>query len=256
MNVLVIATHHGAFLTLQQLKQWKYKNVVVVIPQSQIDKYSRYDGAVFKNFEKNIRKFCGKKWQVYVDVDWDAKQKIKEAYAFLKFAGKTGKWLVLESGALLGGRHAHGFPPFNTTYGVTYQRVYPRLTKLYTMLGEPEESKKLCTSSFFVNLDNPAQTVTYLPGEVFHRADTLYEQSFGMLSCIRYQQMVAEAWTVNFWMEAIKPTEASERVAYPFDWYAAYAEPVKKYLPKQTYDAIMKNAELTWWMEELVSLDL
>jgi len=256
MNILVIATHHGAFVTLQQLKQWNYENVLVVIPQSQIDKYSKLKGEIFTEYERNIERFCRGKFKVYV-AEWDQSKKLQSAKATLEALGATASWLVLESGTLLGGAHSRGLPPCNTTYGLTYRRVHPKMKRLYTMLGEDEESKVVCLNSFIVNLDDSSGRVSILDSNLFHRPDVLYAKSFGMLWCLRYQQMVQDALTLNFWMEAIRSEqEDGEWVAYPYDWYKGYASKVKKYLPASSYTNIVENGEMTAELESLVAMDL
>lgn len=255
MNVLVIATHHGAFLTLQQLKQWKIDNVTVVIPQSQIDKYKTFDGEVFTNYMQNMKKFCGRKIPLYVSDDWKPNNKLRAAYNFIHTIGGTGKWVVLEAGSLLGAKH-HTYPS-TSTFGVVHARVHPKMKKLYRMLGQEESSDVICASSFFINMDDASMRVSYIDPTLVHRPDILFAQSFGTMWCIRYRQMVYKCFTVNFWMEAIRSKqEQGELVAYPYDFYMTYAKKVKKYLPETTYNNILANGTQTEWLAELVALDL
>lgn len=254
MNVLVIATHHGAFLTIQHLKQRKVKNVTVVIPQSQIDKYKTFPGKVFAQYEQNMKKFCGKKIGLYVSEDWNPRKKMESAFDFISAIGGGGTWLVLEAGSILGDKLS---VPETTTFGVVRSRVHPKFAKLYKMLGKGEEDKSVFSGCFFVNMEDRSRRVTMLDSDTFHRPDVLYAQSFGMLWCIRYQQMVTDTVAMCFWMEAIRSKqESGEWVAYPYDRYKDLAEKVQKYLPSPTFDNIVANGAKTQWLADLVALDL
>lgn len=257
MKILVIATHHGAFLTLAQIKHLELKNVSVVIPQSQIDKYKGFEGTIFQKYEPNLKRFC-KGMDVHVSSTWDAGNKFLSAFKFLDNIGATGKWLVLEAGSLLGDFYER-IPAFNTTFAGVYTRVHENYQKLYTMLGEAKEIRVTYTSSFYVNMDEaePSFRITYIDTNVFQRPDVLFAKSFGPLSCIRYQQAPYYASTMNFWMEAIRAKqEEGEWVAYPYDVYAEQAKEVKRYLPESSYKNIIENGKMTDWLSDLVDLDL
>jgi len=260
MNVLVIATHPGAFLTIAQLKLFlkpNNLNVVVAIPQSQIDKYATFEEDLFKNYVKHVKKACGKRIKPYI-AEWDMSTKLESSYKFLKELGATGEWLVLEAGALLG--HSFHKAEFQktATFGVVYNRVHPKLSRLYTMLGQPEESRTIWLGAFYVNMDVPGQRVQIIDSDTFHRPDLLYKMSFGPTWCIRYHQIRKDCVAMNFWMEAIRgKQEKGELIAYPYDSYLAWAEKIgSDRLPKQSYDNIVKNGLFSEWMEDLVQLDL
>lgn len=254
MSYLVIATHHGCFLTLQQLKQLKIRDVTVVIPQSQIDKYSKFDGDIFTNYQQLVKEFCPSHWQVFVSENWNPNSKFRSAHGLLTELGKTGIVTVLEAGGLL----AEGRKPTEMkTFGVVEARVHPKMKKLYTMLGEPEESKAVHGGAFYVNMDDTSGLYTLIDTWKIFRPDLLYAYSFGALWCLRHQRFIYKAHTMNFWMEAIREKqEKGEWIAYPYDQYAIIAEKVKDYLPSVSYRNIIENGKKTAWLDDFIALDL
>lgn len=260
MNVLVIATHPGVFLTIAQLKLFlkpNNLNVVVAIPQSQIDKYATFEEDVFKNYTKHVKKACGKRIKVYTS-EWDLSKKLESSHDFLSGIEATGEWLVLEAGAFLGPSFHKAEFQKDATFGVVYNRVHPKFTKLYTMLGQPEDSRTIWLGAFYVNMDVPNKRVKIVDSDNFHRPDILYKMSFGPLWCIRYHREAKDCIAMNFWMDAIRgKQETGELIAYPYAKYLAWLEKIdSKLIPKQTYDNMVKNGLYSEWLEDLVQLDL
>lgn len=264
-QILVIATHHGVFCTLAALRVVaRGHDIVVVIPQSQIDKYKTFEGEIFQNYERNVKRFCeGSKksysqfnCELYVCADWDVGKKPQSAHRFLKTLGKTGKWLVLEAGSFFNDTKKPY--PDCTTFGVVRARVFPEKQKLYEMIGEPAISETVSLSNFFVNLDDNSMRFTFLPSGTFHRPDALLAQSCGTLACLRYRRRAKDAYAENFWMEVIrKKQEKGEWVAYPYDTYLWTLEKgIISYLPEKTVGAIIDNGLLTEELYELRELDL
>ena len=68
-TLVIIATHHGAFLTIKSaLKNSSHDKLVVIVPKSQVDKYNKMyeenihknsEFEIFKNYDKTITQFCG-----------------------------------------------------------------------------------------------------------------------------------------------------------------------------------------------------
>ena len=257
MNILVIATHHGCLLTLGQLRRRIMNAVLVVVPRSQIEKYSKMEGKCFTEYLENVRKVAGPETLVYVSEDWNPANKLKAAYDFLHTLGMEGQWLVVESGTLLGDNIDEKEPQIKETFGVVKNRVHPKFKRLYKMLGLPEEDKVVYSHSFFVNMSNQEGKLQYLDSDLFMRPDPLYAESLGPLWCIRYHQMTKECIAMNFWMEVIRAKQTDgEWISYPYDQYLTFTRHLWDYLPKKTFDNISTNGSNTDWLFDLVQLDL
>jgi hypothetical protein len=256
MNILVIATHHGAFLTIGQLKQWNIKNVTVLIPQSQIDKYKSFEGKIFTDYEANLKKFCGKNIKLYVSENFNLKNKFLATHDFLSTIESKEKWLVLESGSLLCRKDFD--VPECSTFGVVKTRPHEHYKKLYKMLGEPEVSESIYANCFFVNMEDTSGRISFIDSNTFHRPDVLFAKSFGTLWCLRNHKKLNKAIAMNFWMEAIRSKqEIGEWVAYPYDWYLSATEKCGfSKLPDSTVRNIVSNGEKSDWLVDLVALDL
>lgn len=248
MKYIVNAHHHGAFLTIRQLTEWDL-DFVVMVPQSQVDKYSTMEGAEFKNFLSNIKKASKKKPVViYTDANW-----VLGANRILEERGETGMWMALQAGSLLLGYGAK----FKTAtrFGMVPKRVHPKFKRLYVMLGEKEVDDTVYTNVFFINMDVNKPGVSKVDSNLIMRPDVLYGRSFGTTWCVRYREMTRESLAMSFWMELIRRDDVrGEIVAYPFNIYGEYAKPVKKYLPQETYDLIQERSIETAWTQDFVEL--
>jgi hypothetical protein len=252
MKYVVIAHHHGAFLTIKQLRELK-QEFVVLVPQTQVEKYSTMGEDIFKNYLPNLKKAAGKGTPVFTaDMRGNFLNLIATWMAELQC---TGQWTVMQAGSLL--LSTDNDVSIKTQFGLVSDRVHPKFKKLYTMLGEPEKSDKMYMHTIFVNMDKRDGKVTEVPSDAVMRPDILYKMSFGPLWCLRHRQMVKHSAVANFWMESIRAEqEIGEWIAYPYHLYGEYAKKVKAMIPPVSFENIMANAESAAWMQELVELDL
>lgn len=251
MKYIVIAHHHGAFLTIKQLRETS-EEFVVFVPESQLKKYSAMDDELFRNFGKEVKKAAGKAPVYHVDLSGNY---LGQLATFMREINCEGNWTVLQAGTLVLAKDNE--IDIKTQFGLVKERVHPKFRKLYTLLGLPEVSDKYYTNVIFVNMNIRDGRVTEVGSNAVLRPDTLYAKSFGTLWCLRYRQMVKEAVVVNVWMEAIREKqEVGEPIAYPYHLYAEYAKKVKKLLPPGSFANILTNADESAWFQDLVSLDL
>jgi len=251
MKYIVIAHHHGALLTIKQLCEWNL-DFIVLVPQSQLDKYGAMQDEIFINFFANVKKTAGKN---PVHVFDQTANPVVAVHAEMEKLKLSGQWMVLQAGSLL---LAYGADlDMKSRFGLVKQRVHPKFKRLYTLLGEPEESKHFYPSVFFIDMSKKDLRVSEVDSNLIMRPDVLYSRSFGALWCVRHRQMVNESWAANFWMEVIREDQsAGEWVGYPYHLYAEYAKKVKKMLPPVSFENILENAKSAEWVQDLVALDL
>lgn len=250
MNALIIAQHHGVFLTLESLRG-KVDQIVVIIPEAQLKKYAGFPEPEFKAYGENLKAYCKKNkiecWTTMV---------LESPRAILESIGKTGKWAVLAAGSL--------YQEFDEQKLVGYAnaacvgRVYERDNRLamYHMVGLPEEDTKRHLPNHFLNLDMQVRERT-MSNYAVARPDPLIGQAISAAECVRLRSASKKSAVLAFWMTAISRTATEqEYVAYPLDEYAQYAKKVKKLLPAATYDAIMENASESARWRAFAELDL
>lgn len=236
MKALVIAQHHGAFLTLESLLG-KVEEIVVVIPQAQLNKYAEFPEPEFRNYGENLKAYCKKnKIECWTTVALESPR------AILESINKTGKWVVLAAGSL--------YQEFDEQKLVGYAnaacigRVFERDQRLamYHMVGLPAEDTKRHLQNHFLNLDMQVRERT-MSNYAVARPDPLIGQAISALECVRLRSASKKSAILAFWMTAISRTVTQqEYVAYPLDEYTRYAKKVKKLLPVATYDTIIENA--------------
>ena len=104
-NVLLIASHHGFFLTLKSIERFKNNidKIVVVIPEEKIEKYNGTEGHEFQNFQKLIvqeTKAVKKTAKVYT-AKFDMFRKLSQTAQFLKEINASGIWMEICAGSVL-----------------------------------------------------------------------------------------------------------------------------------------------------------
>lgn len=250
MKALVIAQHHGAFLTIQSLLG-KVDEIVVVIPQSQLDKYAGFPEKEFQEYGANLKAFC-KKHKIEC---WTC-MLVESPAAMLESIGKTGKWAVLAAGALYQGIDESKLTGYARAY--VKGRLFDRDNRLsmYGMIGLPPVDESIHKANLFINLDMRSRDRELAPFTV-GRTDPLIGKAISALECLRIRQANKKSAVLHYWMAAINSTHTeAEYLSYPFDEYAKYAKSVKKFLPTTAYAVIVENGAQSACYREFAELDL
>lgn len=283
-TLVIIATHHGAFLTIKSaLKNSSHDRLVVIVPKSQVDKYNKMyqenihknaEFEVFKDYDKMITQFCGT--EIFVVDDWDSNHTVCSTVETLMGIGSKGKHFVIGAGLLV---LTDPFTPELLTkldekriiIGKT--RVYgeDRRLNMYHMIGMPKEEPGFDANVFSVNVDLFDEIVNtdlrLIQDSIFNKKmeklprgfnmkhDPLIGTAISARETIMHNVNSAKASVINFWMPAIKKYEdlyPEETFGYPFDIYLDYAEQVEDYLPSSTYTRIKQNGEATkYWVKDI-----
>jgi hypothetical protein len=272
MNALILAQHHGAFLTMQSALG-KFERVIVFVPQSQLDKYATFPDKEFKEYGKMLKAFCKKnKFELYTVQAPPAANQAAAYIAALRELKASGNWAILSAGSI--------YQSFNEDklkdnwFSASVGRVFDGDQRLamYGMIGLEPINNSIHVSNFFVNLDLvPAESSDQvLLGTAkqlgkFHkqsrmglgRPDPLVGQALSALELLRLRTKTAKSAVLNYWMPAITKNHVEqEYVAYPFDEYAKLAQKMKKYLPAATAAAIKVNGEQSAAYRQLAELEL
>lgn len=283
-TLVVVATHHGAFLTLHSArKNSSHDRLIVIVPKSQVDKYNKMhdenihknaEFTIFKEYDKLVTKFC--KSEVFIVEDWDSNNTVSSTVETLMALKSKGKHLVVNAGLVILS------DPFTDEIMQPLQdkriiigksRVYgeDRRLNMYHMIGLPREEQGFDANVFAVNMDlfdEITQSDSKLiQDSMFHKKIDKLPRAFNMKhdpligTAISARETVLhgiksyKANIINFWMPSIKKYEdlyPEETFAYPFDVYLDYAKQVKPYLPVSTFDRIKQNGEATkYWIKDI-----
>lgn len=271
MNALVIAQHHGAFITLESLPP-TIGRVVVCVPKSQIEKYSTFDDPIFTDYFKNMKKYCKKKGFELYEIETVRDNLFCSYSEVLKELEATGIWAVMVAGAIYGVDIDEASLSDKTTAFVR-GRLFDKNKRLsmYGMIGLPPSDPFINNSNFFLNMDVlteegipfkdsillTSQNTLELAPMAIARPDPLIGQAISSVECLRIRTKSSRSNILYFWMQCItKKHLEQEFVAYPFDEYGKVAKKVKKYLPEATYNVITENALQSSVYKELAELDL
>jgi hypothetical protein len=283
-TLVIIATHHGAFLTIKSaLNNSSHDKLIVLVPRSQVDKYNKMyvenisksqEFEIFKDYDKLVTKFC--KTEVFVVDDWDMNNTVSTTVETLMTLQSKGKHFVVNAGMLIltdpfTDELVNKLDEKRVIIGKT--RVYgeDRRLNMYHMIGMPREEPGYDANVFAVNVDlfdEIARTDTKLiQDSIFHKKleklprgfnmkhDPLIGTAISARETIMHNVRSVQASVVNFWMPSIKKYEdlyPEETFGYPFDVYLDYATQVKKYLPVSTFERIRLNGEATkYWIKDI-----
>lgn len=284
VNILVIANHHGAFLTLQSIIDHidDVDEVMVIIPTSQIEKYGKESDPIFTGFKDNIIKFAKKIHNAKIFIgDYDPQNPVTFCNAYLEES--CGTWLMLNAGSLFNG--ITGWQPRidsmeTLLYGITKDRIYQKIPNMdmYHMVGfgPPAPWDDHYKGSMLINanklsphpvpeimaLQNSASngTLKLMPNFMFAHPDSLVTLALGARDIVAFNARSTHALTMNFWAPAITPPERLEDECFhgfPLDKYGETAKKVKKFLPVKSYNNIIANAKQTHdWVSGLRELVL
>ncbi len=255
-KIVVVAHHHGAFLTLNSVFQDKeVGHLIVLIPESQIKKYSTFDDATFVNFEKNLKTFIKKnrpETEVYVVAEDEGVSRFTRVSAVLEELGETGVWLSLLAGSIYN-KDAEWITPRHAIAACP-TRSFSGPHDMYAMIGLQTDNS-MNSDVFFVNCDVPRTgNIHKLPSKTFGRQDALIGPALSSVECLKWSAICTTALACSVWMRAInRDLKPDEFVAYPFDIMVPHAKATKKFLPVGAYAQILKNAEESGWYSDLRS---
>jgi hypothetical protein len=279
MNTLVIlAYHHGAFLTIESAKQnSNHDEMIVLIPRSQIEKYSRMyeenksdpEYVCFQDYKDKLAKFADV--ETYVLEEFDMDNPISTVSEALMAMDRKGVHFIVGAGVLI------LKDPFTEEIteqlqekkvGVSSVRVYhdnPRLN-MYSMLDMGNHNGGIDGNVFVLNMDLFQQVYQndnilssekrfWLDRKYNMRNDYLIGTAISARESVQHGVKATKSNIINFWSVAMKKYDTlypEETFSYPLDYYSAYAEKVKQYLPESTYNKILENGEKTkYWIEDI-----
>lgn len=283
-TLVVITTHHGAFLTLKSaMKNSSHDRLIVIVPKSQVDKYNKMyeenihknaEFEIFKDYDKLVTQFC--KTEVFIVEDWDSNNTVSSTVETLMTLGSKGKHFIVNAGLLVltdpfTDQLMEKLDDKRIIIGKT--RVYgeDRRLNMYHMIGLPREEQGFDANVFAVNIDLFEEVtradLKLIQDSIFHKKMEKLPRGFNMKhdpligTAISARETVvhgvkaSKASVINFWMPAIKKYEElypEETFAYPFDIYLDYAKQVKAYLPESTFGRIKQNGEATkYWVKDI-----
>jgi len=283
-TLVIIATHHGSFLTIKSaLKNSSHDKLIVLVPRSQVDKYNKmyeenihksFEFEIFKDYDKTVTNFCGT--EVFVVDDWDSNNTVSCIVDVLRGLESKGKHFVVGAGLLV---LTDPFTPQllekldDKRIIIGKTRVYgeDRRLNMYHMIGMPREELGYDANVFAVNVDLfediPATDTKLIQDSIFFKKmeklprgfnmkhDPLIGTAISARETVMHNVKSTAASVINFWAPAIRKYEdlyPEETFGYPFDIYLDYAEQVENYLPASTYNRIKQNGEATkYWIRDI-----
>lgn len=280
-TLVILAYHHGAFLTIESAREnSKHDHMIVLIPRSQVEKYDRMyeenktnpEYAAFQNYKQRLTDFANT--ETYVLEEFDMENPISTVSEALMATERKGVHFVVGAGTLI------LKDPFTEDLmdtlqekkvGVSSVRVYhdnPRLN-MYHMLDMGNHNGGIDGNVFALNMDLFEQVYHndnilssekrfWLDRKYNMRNDYLIGTAISARESVQHGVKAVKSYVINFWSTAMKKYEtlyAEETFSYPLDYYSAYAEKVKHYLPEPTYNKIIENGEKTkYWIEDIRNL--
>jgi hypothetical protein len=268
-NVFLIASHHGVFLTLESLKKLKEDigELVIVIPEDKLEKYSNMEGAEFKNFQKLIVKQAKKikKEAGIYTAKFDIFRRVSQTAEFLREINASGVWLQVCAGSVvnrLPGARILG-EMADKYLLMSPMRCYEGNKRLdmYAMLGEPDlkAHEKQNTATFVINADHIP--VNILPdmfmireaidrlmfksinSHAFSSQESLVELAFGGKQLLDHAALAENNMVGDYWQFVIQPRLGIDVLyAYPLEQYLPYISKLKGLVPEVTIDRIKANA--------------
>ena len=283
-TLVIIATHHGSFLTIKSaLKNSSHDKLIVIVPKSQVDKYHKMyednvhknaEFEVFKNYDRTITQFCGT--EVFVVDDWDPANSVSSTVETLMALESKGLHVVVGAGLLI------LKDPFSKSLtelmdsnrlAISKPRVYGdnKRLNMYHMIGLSKEDLSSDANVFALNMDLFEEITVSdgrliqeaisnkkfvkLPREYNMKHDALIGTAISARETVMHGTRASKSSIVNFWMPVIKKYEdlyPEETFGYLFDVYLDYAEQVEDYLPASTYNRIKQNGEATkYWIKDI-----
>jgi hypothetical protein len=285
-TLVIIATHHGSYLTIDSAKRSSsHDKMIVFVPESQVQKYNDMyeknannpEFVVFKDYNKQLSEYANQ--DVLVVKDWDMNNCVASVQESLVAVGASGKVFVVGAGCLIlqdpfQDSLLESLEKNRIVIGKT--RVYAdnKRLNMYHMIGLPRDDSRYDSSVFALNLDlinriynNDGELITdaninnqlgNLDRLYNMKSDPLIGSAISARETLMHNIRSSKSFVVNFWMSSIAKydnTTADETFGYPLDYYLDYAESVKPYIPESTFERIRQNGEATkYWVKEIRSI--
>jgi hypothetical protein len=281
MKTIVIAQHHGTFLTLNSLKDRGIEDVTIIIPGSQVEKYnkmysenaSKADYQAFKDYDKLILSYIktnNLNYKAYVVDNFDVRNSLISTLKVIMDLGYNEIVACILSGAIVNNdytnhvKDALGFK----TYGLCYSRVYNNDNQLsmYHMIGLPQHDSSFDLNFFVVDVTKvqaldlektdsqllsdaaKKKNITVLGREFNGKDDPLIGTAISARQTIGHNLKIQSGFIVNLWNKSIKTNDSlrSEEVyGYPFNLYSKYTDNLDSFLPGTTLNKIRINGKET-----------
>lgn len=260
MNIVIIAWHHGAFLTLRSCLQeiGRGHNIVTLIPRPQLEKYTtKFTEPEFVNYKQNIATAAQ-----FVDsdvflCDWDEKNPVCSAMNAAFLASLRGETLFLMAGTVL-----MKTPPKGSVNGPALKFARERSYRgnkrldMYAMIGLDKDSALFDRSAWLADIQPDYYTskdseliLEEADKNFLSRPDVLIGTALSGNDTIMHGvRAVNDVCVLSYWKNAIRHNEnqfSDELFAYPYDKYLALAEQVGTYLPPSSLEKITKNGHDT-----------
>lgn len=281
MKTFVIAQHHGVFLTLQSMHDCGINDIVVIVPESQVNKYNKMyserpsdpEFEAFREYDKKVSDFVKSRnidAKVFVFDDFDIRNTVISTLKFIDAFGCSEVVACILSGSVVINDYrdtAKGAIMFNT-FGACMSRVYqnhPHLS-MYHMVGLPQTDKSIDVNFFvvdmtkvhpnflrgsdgdFLNALSKAKQLAHLPREFNGKDDPLIGTAISARQTIGHNLKIQNGYVVNLWNKSIRPNDilkSEEIYGYPFNIYSKCVKTVQSYLPKSTVSKIIANGDET-----------
>jgi hypothetical protein len=279
MKTFVIAQHHGAFLTLSSMFDSGIKDIVVIIPGSQVVKYNGMynenshnpEFAAFKDYDKRLSAFIKEKGidaKVFVVDDFNIRNTVTSTLKVVADLECTGIVSCVLSGAIVIKDYSLSAKEhlMYKEFGACMTRVYQNHGQLamYAMVGLPEVDKSVDVNFFVADMSklSPSKLnsgdseflsdvakrkqMTILPRDYNGKDDPLIGLAISARQTIAHNLKIQAGYVVNLWNKSIKlnSTLKSEEIyGYPFNFYSKYVRTVQDYLPRSTVNKIIANGE-------------
>jgi hypothetical protein len=269
-NVLLVASHHGFFLTLRSLEPFKKQidKIVVVIPDDKVEKYGNMEDPIFTNFVANVKnsaKNFKKSAKVYT-AKFDVFRRVSQTADLLKLIQAKGIWLQVSSGAVvckLPSERAYK-DISEATLLTSSNRCYEEIKHLnmYEMLQQPklQAHENQYTGSFLINADELPEIILpdmFLIKDLmirkkfkkanphsFSNREELVEFAFSGKQLLDHAYMAEQAWVVDYWSMIMQPKLPIDFIyAYPFEHYGKHINACRGLIPEITVDRIVKNCQ-------------
>lgn len=243
MKVFVIAQHHGVMLTLNSLIDSGIKEMSVIVPTTQIEKYDRMyhenstnpDYTIFKNFDKRIKRFAdlaSVERDASIDVfnadNFDIRNTVSSMLTIIQELGINSEKVACQmAGTItLKDYRRKGEEVLNNPFGFCYSRVYEKNRRLamYHMIGLPRVDNSLDNNFFLVDMlkinsriinqaANDRQLlieaqknkqITYLPREFNFKEDPLIGSAISARETVCHNLRASKGYNLNFWNKSMQ----------------------------------------------------
>lgn len=282
MKTFVIAQHHGTFVTLQSLIDQNIKDIVVLIPGSQVEKYNKMyqenssndEFAVFKEYDKLINNFVKEKdptIEVYVVDDFDVRNTVVSTLKAIQATGYNQVAACILSGTLANADYTDiaKMSLAGKEFGACMIRVYqthPYLS-MYHMIGYPQQDKSIDINFFIVDMSKvnnnylnddkvyintiiKEKKLQYVGRELNGKHDILIGTAISARQTVVHNLHIRSGYIVNLWNKCITQPQklaSEEFFGYPMDLYSNCARSIgSKWFPLSTYSRILENGDETY----------